>query len=318
MRLPSSSSLVFASLAISSSSSSLSALAAPAANPAQAQSGIGARNNHFVAARRGSVSVPQEPRAEAREDHPRESKRDACDLGLNNIPVAGSVLGPVVDPLVRALLGSLLHCDVSAKSLGTESFDSSSNSTSSSLGMSQPSTSPPSSGTAESSNDSAPQPPSRRDAPQVPQSADPLSAPAKVIDTAPAGGLLPSLPVDPGTVPSTVVHAIPGPVKDHAGNVTGAPSDVVGKLPQPAQNGLGNKTPVNAVAGTVQNTVSQAPVRRSHRAQRDVASPSPPSGAPKAPVSPPSGAPKPPVEPSVGVTTVTHTVTRTAAPTHRA
>lgn len=68
MRLPSSSSLVFAALAISSSSSTLSALAAPAGDPAQAQSGVSAAHNDFRAARRGSVSLA---RSQADDDETR-------------------------------------------------------------------------------------------------------------------------------------------------------------------------------------------------------------------------------------------------------
>ncbi|KAE9409303.1 hypothetical protein BT96DRAFT_985020 [Gymnopus androsaceus JB14] len=71
MRLPPSSSLVFATLAFSSSSS-LSTLAAPAGDPAQAQSGVSAPNNHFMAARRGSVSIP---RSEA-EDFQQETRSE--------------------------------------------------------------------------------------------------------------------------------------------------------------------------------------------------------------------------------------------------
>lgn len=59
MRLPSSSSILFASLAISSSSSSLT-LAAPTGDSHHADTGLSASSsNHHVASRRGSFSLPR-------------------------------------------------------------------------------------------------------------------------------------------------------------------------------------------------------------------------------------------------------------------
>lgn len=80
MRLPSSSSLVFAALAISSSSSTLSALAAPAGDPAQAQSGVSAAHNDFRAARRGSVSLARSQADDEDETRSEGSLRVFCSF----------------------------------------------------------------------------------------------------------------------------------------------------------------------------------------------------------------------------------------------
>ncbi|THV06462.1 hypothetical protein K435DRAFT_960443 [Dendrothele bispora CBS 962.96] len=128
------SSLIFATLAISSSSSSL---AAPTGDASQTHA-VGVSNNHFIASRRGSVSIP---RAEI--DHPdngedrRGGQERADGAHLKNrgvvecmadmmkplpivgglmsglVPIVSPVSGPVnkiVGPLVAPLTG-ILHCN---------------------------------------------------------------------------------------------------------------------------------------------------------------------------------------------------------------
>ncbi|KAF5368360.1 hypothetical protein D9758_002442 [Tetrapyrgos nigripes] len=104
MKISSSSSLIFATLAISSSSSSLAA-PTPANDASQA---VGVAHNHFIASRRGSVSVPRaevnnidnDRQEEAEESHQAERR----DLGCIVHPLAGSLLGGVAEPVLDTIL----------------------------------------------------------------------------------------------------------------------------------------------------------------------------------------------------------------------
>ncbi|KAJ3753928.1 hypothetical protein EV360DRAFT_87325 [Lentinula raphanica] len=338
MRLPSSSSLVFATLAISSSSSTLSALAAPAGDHAQAQSAISASNNHD---RRSSVAYSRSENGDvpqARSEETSQVERRDLISTLCGLPGVPALLGPIglclsgAQAAEAASIMSMLSENATDPSVeGSPTWippssdaDTSNNATSSS-GPSSASDQPPS----RRQVPSAPAPPAG--APQLPVDPNTVTGivagvPGKAEDTvgqAPlpqplkdkAGTVEGTLPVSPGQIPSMVAGKIPSVVKDKAGTVEGA-------VPQQIKDKAG------AVLGAA--PVSP-PVRRSHRARRDVPStpagaPSPPAGAPVGEPAPPfpppgapAGAPSPPVQPpvpsSAASTTVTSTVTETAAPT---
>ncbi|KAK7464457.1 hypothetical protein VKT23_006627 [Stygiomarasmius scandens] len=117
MKLSSSSSLMLATLAISSSSSSL---AAPTGDASQAQTrAVGVSNNHFIASRRGSVSIP---RAEVdhldNTDNGREDEQewegtpmarrddellDCVVKTVKSVPAVGDVVGPLLGPVLGLL-----------------------------------------------------------------------------------------------------------------------------------------------------------------------------------------------------------------------
>ncbi|KAJ3774027.1 hypothetical protein FB446DRAFT_501106 [Lentinula raphanica] len=338
MRLPSSSSLVFATLAISSSSSTLSALAAPAGDHAQAQSAISASNNHD---RRSSVAYPRSENGDvpqARSEETSQVERRDLISTLCGLPGVPALLGPI---------GLCVSGAPAAEAAGIMSMLSE-NATDPSVEGS-PTWIPPSSDADTSNNatsssgasSASDQPPSRRQVPAAP--APPAGAPQLPVDPSTVTGIVAGVP---GKAEDTVGQApLPQPLKDKAGTVEGTlpvspgqiPSMVAGKIPSVVKDKAGTvegavPQPIKDKAGAVLGAVPVSPpVRRSHRARRDVPStpagaPSPPAGAPVgAPAPPfpppgaPAGAPSPPVQPpvpsSAASTTVTSTVTETAAPT---
>ncbi|KIK70437.1 hypothetical protein GYMLUDRAFT_273348 [Collybiopsis luxurians FD-317 M1] len=316
MKLSSSSSLVFATLAISSSSSTLSALAAPAGDPAQAHSGVSAPNNNFNAARRGSISFPraQDDIQEApfQEQDRAVEKRDPigsiCAL-LTSLP-----LGPLVSPLLCPPDKSI--DTASADSLAM--FDQSSPSDTSSDQTSAFSASVSPSSSSSSACNMPTQPPSRRGVSQHPEAVP--DAAAGVVGSTPAGGEAASSPVNPNDLSNTAK-----PVKSHSGDATQsagqAPSKVVNQVPKSIKDEAGKakgELPQTAkgTAGKVGQVVSeQVPARRSHRARRDV----PPSASTSSSVHPPAQPPvqppvQSPVQPSAS-TTDTSTVAEPTTPT---
>ncbi|KAJ4472431.1 hypothetical protein C8J55DRAFT_563186 [Lentinula edodes] len=329
MRLPSSSSLVLATLAISSSSSTLCALAAPAGDHAQAQSGVSSSNNQFRDARRDSVSHPNPEVDYAREARLEEQTVEVQERGL--LP------GPLCTlPLIPALLEVLgMPCpSVQAADVDTMSVMSADNTTDTT-----PEASPTWSPTPSNSSTSSYAPftsstPSRRDASPLPPSVPQLPVDPNAV-LGGVTGVATGIPGKAGDVASQA--PLPQPVEDKTGTVEGALPMQPGQIPPAGTNVVKNKLgaaegaapqPIKDKAGTVENAAPiQPPVRRSHRARRDAPSPpSPPSGPPSGPPSPPVQPPvqppaKPPVQApiqppaSTATVTSTSTVTETAAPT---
>ncbi|KAJ3911696.1 hypothetical protein F5877DRAFT_72985 [Lentinula edodes] len=339
MRLPSSSSLVLATLAISSSSSTLCALAAPAGDHAQAQSGVGSSNNQFRDARRDSVSHPN-PQA----DYAREARSEEQNVEVQERSV---LPGPLCTlPLIPDLLNVLgMPCpSVQAADVDTMSVMSVDNTTDTTSEASPTWSPTPSNSSTSSYAPSTSSAPSRRDASPLPPNAPELPVDPNAI-LGGVTGVVTGIPGKAGDVASQA--PLPQPVEDKAGTVEGAlpiqpgqvPSTVIGA----AKDKLGAAEgaapqPIKDKAGTVENAAPiQPPVRRSHRARRDAPAPPAPPSAPPAPPSPPSGppsgAPSPPVQPpvqppakppvqapiqppaSTATVTSTSTVTETAAPT---
>jgi hypothetical protein len=365
MRLPSSSSLVFATLAISSSSSTLSALAAPTGDPAQAQSGVSAPNNHFMAARRGSISIPRSQDDDVQQDARSEEQvveKRADSLGslsglLCSLPSAGPLLVNILGPSLNmkcppSPTAQSASFDAMSVSNGTDS----SNSSYDDPAWSAPPNTPATSSDVPAATETPASPPSRRDIPSPPALLpvqpttvpDTIAGAAEGVAPTQANGAAPTgLKTVAGTFDGAIgtagSEAVPGTA---AGVVTGgvgtAGSTVTGNAPAPAkgatETGKGTaddkkQVPVKVVDGSpapqpVQNAAGSAastvPVRRSHRARRDVPASAPVqppvSAAPSPPVHPPVSA-TPPVQPpvsassSVPTTTVTSTITETAAPT---
>ncbi|KAJ3815649.1 hypothetical protein F5876DRAFT_61407 [Lentinula aff. lateritia] len=325
MRLPSSSSLVLATLAISSSSSTLCALAAPAGDHAQAQSGVSSSNNQFRNARRDSVSHPRAEVDYAREARSEEQTAEVQERGLLPGPLCSLPLIPDVLGVLGIPCPGVQAADVS--SLGVMSADNTTDTNPEASPIWSPNASNSSTSSYAPSTSSAP---SRRDASPLPSSVPPLPVDPNAI-LGGVTGVVTGIPGKAGDVASQA--PLPQPVEDKAGTVEGAlpiqPGQVPSTVTGAAKDKLGTvegaaPQPIKNEAGTVENAAPvQAPVRRSHRARRDApAPPSPPPGAPSPPVQPPvqpSAKPpvQPPVQPPISTATVTSTstVTETAAPT---
>ncbi|KAJ3929469.1 MAG: hypothetical protein NXY57DRAFT_411738 [Lentinula lateritia] len=330
MRLPSSSSLVLATLAISSSSSTLCALAAPAGDHAQAQSGVSSSNNQFRNARRDSVSHTRSDVDYAREARSEEQTVEVQERGL--VPLCSLPLIPDLLNVLGMPCPSVQAADVDT--MGVMSADNTTDTTPEAAPTWSPTPSNSSTSYYPPSTSSAP---SRRDVPPLPPSAPQLPADPNAI-LGGVTGVVTGIPGEAGDVASQA--PLPQPVEDKAGTVEGALPIQPGQVPSTGTSVVKNKLgaaegaapqPIKNEAGTVENAVPiQPPVRRSHRARRDA--PAPPS-PPSPPSGPPSGAPSPPVQPpvqppakppvqapiqppaSTATVTSTSTVTETAAPT---
>ncbi|KAK0184574.1 hypothetical protein F5146DRAFT_230357 [Armillaria mellea] len=105
MKIPASSSLLFATLAISSSSTSL---AAPAGESSQATGMSTSSSNHHMASRRGSFNI-------ARSDVDGAEQKRSIPCAVEALL---PVVGPVLAPIINGLLG--ITCDPQAQSVASE------------------------------------------------------------------------------------------------------------------------------------------------------------------------------------------------------
>ncbi|KAK0433560.1 hypothetical protein EV421DRAFT_1428440 [Armillaria borealis] len=276
MKIPASSSLLFATLAISSSSTSL---AAPAGETSQATGMSTSSSNHHMASRRGSFNMA---RSDVEGATTVVQKRQVVNNLLctveSAVPVVGSLLGPLLN----------LHCGSDASSVASEASVESVSSAS---------------GAADSGDDSNPDP----NAPQSPSL--PSQSPPPPPNT-PLTGATDAAPVSPPSPPSPASQRrdVPGSIRGRSlpprdGSADGDQKPLNATSPTPPSTTT--DTP-KAVAGSAEShsspvahaaEVAEAPVQSS-----PVSPPVNPSGnLPAGPAGGPSVDPgqapvKPPVE----------------------